>query len=256
MISDREAWLAATMIELACAPADGVDETEYASTFARRLAELLVPAEIMVLLRADPGYPAVTTGSSERAAGLGRLEAGGTGPAADCCRTGRAVRQEPLTKPAAQSSLFAAAARAAGFESVAALPMCHQDETIGAVAVLSPDDHPLDVVRLGLATLLAEAAAIGVSQQRALVRSLRTARELQGALDSRVIIEQAKGAAAAWLDITPDTAFGLLRGYSRRSGRLLSEVAGDVVRGAIPARDLAGSGKPAGRGAAGGRLRR
>lgn len=256
-MSDREAWLASAMIDLAGTPAGEYDEPAYASTFAGRLAELLRPAETLVLFCAGPGYPAVAAGSGGRTAGLVRLAAHGTaGPAADCCRTGRAVRQVPLTAPAAPWPQFAAAARAAGFETVAALPMRHQDETVGAVTVLAARDHPLDAAVLGLAELLAEAAAIGVLQQRALARSLGTARQLQGALDSRVVIEQAKGAVAAWLDITPGAAFELLRGYSRRSGRLLTEVAGDVVRGAIPARDLAGpGGKPDRRGTAGQRGR-
>lgn len=245
---DREAWLASAMIELAGTPAGEFDEPAYASACARRLAELLRPAEILVLFCVGPGCPAVAAGSSERTAGLARLAAAGVaGPAADCCRTGRATGRAPLTAPAPPWPQFAAAACAAGFESVAALPMRHQDETVGAVTVLSGRGHPLEAAGLSLAELLGEAAAIGVLGQR----SLRTARQLQQALDSRVVIEQAKGAVAAWLGITPGEAFELLRGYSRRSGRLLSAVAGDVVRGVLPARDLASPGKAGRRGAAG-----
>lgn len=252
VILDRESWLAATMIELAGTPSAGFDEAAYASAFAGRLAELFFPAEVAVLIPASPGYPVVTAGSSQRAAGLARLESHDTaGPAADCCRARCTMRQRPLTASGTPWPEFAAAARAAGFGSVAALPMNHHDETTGAVTVLAAGDHRIDAAELGLAELLTEAAAIGVLQQRVLARSLRTAQQLQQALDSRVIIEQAKGAVAAWLDITPGRAFELLRGYSRRSGRLLAEVARDVVGGVIRARDLPGPGETARRGAPG-----
>lgn len=242
----RESWLAATMIELADTGAAGTDEAAYARRFAERLAELLSPAEVGLLIPAGDGRPAVATGSSERAAGLARLEASGTaGPCTDCCRTGGAVRQESLAAEKTRWREFAAAARAAGLWIVSALPMRHHDETIGAVGVLSARDHLITAADNSLARTLIEAAAIGIVQQRALRRSLQTTRQLQQALDSRVVIEQAKGAVAAWLGCALDEAFGLLRDYSRASSRRLTDVARDVVHGALPAQDLTANGKAA-----------
>jgi hypothetical protein len=103
------------------------------------------------------------------------------------------------------------------------------------ISVLGPGDYRLPDTEAGLARVLARAAAIAISRQREHRDAEQTARQLQGALDSRVVIEQAKGAVAARLGITPEAAFELLRAYSRRATRRLAEVAGEAVRGELPA---------------------
>ena len=241
---DRESWLAATMIELADTGAVEFDEAAHVHGFAGRLAELLSPAEVAVLMTARRGHPAVATGSSERAAGLARLEASGmAGPCTECYRAGTAVRQESLAAATTRWPEFAAAARTAGLWIVSSLPMRHHDETIGAIGVLSVRDHPVSATDASLAQTLIEAATIAIVQQRALRLSLQTTQQLQHALDSRVIIEQAKGAIAAWLGCAPGQAFDLLRAYSRSNNRRLAEVAGDVVDGQLPAGNLTVTGK-------------
>jgi ANTAR domain len=237
---DRESWLASTMIELA-ETGEGTDEEAYALAFTKRLAELLSPAEIGLLLPAGAGHPVVATGSSERAAGLARLEASGTeGPGAKCYRTGAVVRQESLAAAQSRWPEFATAARAAGLWIAGAMPMRHNDETIGTVSVLSARGHLVSAADDSLAQTLVEMATIGITQTRAYQLSLRTARQLQQALDSRVIIEQAKGALAARLDCTPGDAFGLLRDYARASSRRLTDVASDVVHGVLTPGALTG----------------
>ena len=246
VMRDRESWLAATMIEVADTSAAGFDEAAHVHGFAGRLAELLTPAEIAVLMPARPGYSGVATGSSERAGDLARLEASGmAGPCTECLRTGRVVRQESLAAAKTRSPEFAAAAQAAGLWIVSSLLMRHNDETIGAVGVLSLRDHPVSATDASLAETLIEAATIAIVQQRALLLSVQTTRQLQHALDSRVIIEQAKGAIAAWLGCAPSQAFDLLRAYSRSNNRRLAEVAGDVVDGQLPAGHLTVTGKAA-----------
>jgi len=243
---DRESWLTATMIELADTGAIEFDEAAHVHGFAGRLAELLIPAEVAVLMPASPGQPAVATGSSDRAVDLARLEASGTaGPCTECLRAGRAVRQESLSAAKTRWPEFATAARAAGLWIVSSLPMRHHDETIGAVGVLSERDHPVSATDASLAQNLIEAATIALVQQRALRVSLQTTRQLQHALDSRVIIEQAKGAIAARLGCAPARAFDLLRAYSRSNNRRLAEVAGEVVDGQLPTGDLTVTGRAA-----------
>ena len=243
---DRESWLAATMIELADTGAAEFDEAAYVHALARRLAELLSPAEVAVLMPTRPGYPAVATGSSDRAVDLARLEASGmAGPCTECLRAGHAVRQESLATGKTRWPEFAAAAQAAGLWIASSLLMRHNDETIGAVGVLSVRDHPVSATDASLAQTLIEAATIAIVQQRALRLSLQTTRQLQHALDSRVIIEQAKGAIAARLGCAPSQAFDLLRAYSRSNNRRLAEVAGDVVDGQLPAGNLMITGKAA-----------
>jgi ANTAR domain-containing protein len=232
---DRESWLASTVIELAETGVPEVDEEEYALAFSRRLAQLLSPAEVGLLLPAGPGHPAVATGNTERAVALVRLEASGAeGPCAYCCRTGVEVRQGSLAAAQTRWPEFATAARAACLSVVRAMPMRHNDEAIGAVSVLGARDQLVSEADDSLAQTLIEVATIGITQARAYRLSQQTARQLQRALDSRVVIEQAKGALAARLACTPDDAFRLLRDYARASNRRLTEVAGHVVQGVLP----------------------
>lgn len=240
---DREGWLAATLIELADTGTAEFDEAEYAQKLTERLAELLRPAEVGLLIpaAAGGGWPAVAAGSSARVLVLARLEArGAAGPCGDCCRTGHPVHAEFAA--AVPWPEYVPAAVADGFTAVSALPVRRGEQAIGAVGVLSVGGRPLNAQQARITRLLTEAAAIGIMQQRALQESFRTSRQLQRALDSRVVIEQAKGAVAAWLGVTTGDAFELLRAYSRNSGRRLAQVAADVLGGQLPAPDLIASG--------------
>ena len=81
-------------------------------------------------------------------------------------------------------------------------------------------------------------AAIGLIQERALRERTLLTEQLQAALLSRVVIEQAKGMLAEYLKMTVDDAFGLLRSYTRDHNRKLSGVARDVVDRKIPSTAL------------------
>ena len=85
---------------------------------------------------------------------------------------------------------------------------------------------------------MAEMAAIGLIQERALRERNLLAEQLQAALNSRVVIEQAKGMLAEYLTMTVDDAFKLLRNYARDHNRKLSEIASDVVDRKIPSAAL------------------
>lgn len=255
---DRDSWLNATMIELADTGNGEFDESVYVTRFAERLAELLVPAEVCLLLPAGHGTAsagarptapgprrqangtrteaAVAAGSGAHAAGLARLEAGGIpGPCTSCYRTGRPIRQLSLAQARTRWPEFTAEAGAAGLADCSALPMRRDQETIGAVSMLSASGHVPRPTDFRLAQTLAKLATIGILSQRELRQSQRLARQLQQALDSRVVIEQAKGAVSAWLEVSPADAFDLLRSYARSRSLPLPQVAGDVLAGVTSA---------------------
>jgi AmiR/NasT family two-component response regulator len=77
-------------------------------------------------------------------------------------------------------------------------------------------------------------ATIGILQERAIREGEVVAGQLQTALNSRVVIEQAKGILAERLQTSPDEAFRLLRRYARNHNQALTELAGDVIRGTAP----------------------
>jgi AmiR/NasT family two-component response regulator len=66
------------------------------------------------------------------------------------------------------------------------------------------------------------------------------AEQLQSALNSRIVIEQAKGFLAERLAVSVDAAFGLLRGYARDHNRKLTAVAADIVEGRLQVRPSSG----------------
>jgi len=214
-MDNRELWVAATLVELADIRETDFDEAAHSRLLAARLAELLAPAETAVLLADSASRLRVVAASTEGAYRLMSLEAS-RGPAAACYRSGRP---------------------GPGGSGVWFLPMRRHDETVGVAGVLA-DLDTLDASAASLAQILAEAAAVAVLQQRELRRSARAAEQLQHALDSRVLVEQAKGAVAARLGITPNAAFGLLRDFARRRSRPLTEVAAGTIRGELPAAEL------------------
>jgi AmiR/NasT family two-component response regulator len=114
---------------------------------------------------------------------------------------------------------------------VSAVPVRRDSELLGAVSVL--DFSEASPVDLDLVTAVVEAAAIGLVHQQALRQSERRTEQLQHALHSRVVIEQAKGILAARRGISPDEAFEHLRNHARRHGRRLRDVADDVINGRV-----------------------
>jgi AmiR/NasT family two-component response regulator len=104
-----------------------------------------------------------------------------------------------------------------------------REERLGALNLLSATPGPLDDDTIALGQALADAATIGIIHQRVLARQEIIVEQLQTALDSRIVIEQAKGFLAERLGIGVEGAFTLLRRYARDRSRKLTEVATDVL---------------------------
>jgi len=119
-----------------------------------------------------------------------------------------------------------------------AVPLRVRTNVIGALNLFRGSDEPFTGSEIEIVQAMAEIAAIGLIQERALRERNLLAEQLQAALNSRVIIEQAKGMLAEYLTVTVDDAFGLLRSYARNHNRKLSEVASDVVDRQLPAAAL------------------
>ncbi len=117
----------------------------------------------------------------------------------------------------------------AGFRAVAGVPMLVGDVRIGAMNLYRQQPHEWSEEELEVAQLLGDMASGYISNHRTLQASQRLAEQLQEALDSRVIVEQAKGVLAVQHDSSVADAFQLLRSYARSNGRRLHEVAREVV---------------------------
>ena len=126
---------------------------------------------------------------------------------------------------------FAPAARQAGFAAVQALPMRLRDQVIGALNLFRADPGPFDPADVRVGQALADVATISLLHERGMRRSDALNEQLQTALNSRVIIEQAKGKLAERLHLDMDQAFALLRDYARSRNRRLSELAQAFIDG-------------------------
>ncbi|MFF0341076.1 GAF and ANTAR domain-containing protein [Kribbella sp. NPDC004875] len=231
-VSDRR--VREVFIELSDTLVADFDIIEFLDRLATRCSELLDVSACGILLVDHHGGLNLVAASSEQArlielVQLQNLE----GPCLDTFTSGRPVHYADLRDGLSPWPRFAAAAVEAGYLSVQALPMRLRDTKLGAVNLLSERTGPLtdDTVVLGQA--LADAATIGIVHQRALARQEIVTEQLQNALNSRILIEQAKGYLSHGLSIGVDEAFGILRRYARSTNRRLTAVADDVVQGRI-----------------------
>ncbi|WP_030678438.1 ANTAR domain-containing protein [Streptomyces sp. NRRL B-1347] len=231
---EREERLAAAFVELADAFVDDFDAISCLQLLATRCVDLLDVAAAGVVLSAPEGESLEASGSDEHSRRLERLGVEwGEGPGLDCFRSGRVVDGALLAngRPHASWPRFAPHALLSGFTSVTATPLRLRGRTIGALSLFRGQPETLPLAQLRLAQALARLATIGILQQRAAHRQSVIVSQLETALHSRVVIEQAKGALSHRHRISVDEAFTLLRGHARSQRRLLTAVAEEVLNG-------------------------
>jgi GAF domain-containing protein len=223
--------LSETFVELTDTMVAGFDVIDFLHVLTSRTVQLL-DIDAAGLLLADPrGELRVVAASSEaaRVLELFQLQAD-QGPCLDCCRTGHPVTAADLTA-AQRWPQFAAAARDAGFTAVQALPMRLREQVIGALNLFRATPGPFDPADVRVGQALADVATISLLHERSMRDSEILNEQLQTALSSRVIIEQAKGKLAERLGVDMDQAFSLLRDFARARNRRLSDLARALVDG-------------------------
>lgn len=229
-MSERQ--LAEVFVELADTLVDDFDLIDFLHRLTVRCVELLGVSAAGLLLTDQRGALRVVAASTEQTRLLELLQLQtDEGPCPECFHTGRPVTVTDLAADARRWPQFVAAARLCGFGSVHALPMRLRTEIIGALNLFDvrPGALPADTVQLGRA--LADVATIGLLQARAISQRDTLAEQLQIALNSRVIIEQAKGVLAERRHLDMDQSFALLRSTARTANRRLSELSRAIVDG-------------------------
>jgi GAF domain/ANTAR domain len=202
------------------------DVIDFLHTLTDRSVRLLSASEAGVVL-ADPRGELRVAAASSEAAGLVELFQiqNDQGPCLECYRTGQPVTAADLAGPGQQWPQFAAAATQAGFRAVQALPMRLRDQVIGALNLFRAAPGLLDPEDVRIGQALADVATIGLLHERNLRRSETVAEQLQGALNRRTIIEQAKGKLAERLGTDMDEAFRVLRAHARDRNQRLTDTA-------------------------------
>jgi transcriptional regulator with GAF, ATPase, and Fis domain len=224
--------LSETFVELTDTMVADFDVIDFLHVLTDRSVQLLDVSAAGLLLADPRGELRVVAASSEavRLLELFQLQSD-QGPCLDCFRAGQPVDSGDLAAAAARWPRFAPAAQQAGFAAVQALPMRLRDQVIGALNLFraSPGALPPADVRVGQA--LADVATISLLHERSMRHSDTLNEQLQTALNSRVIIEQAKGKLAERLGLDMDHAFTLLRDFARNRNRRLSDLAQAFVDG-------------------------
>jgi GAF domain-containing protein len=224
-----EQRLAATFVELADTLVADFDVIEFLYVLTHRCTQVLEVSAAGVMLADSSGTLRLLAASDEHTELLELFQLqNDQGPCFECFHSGQPVAVADLSAVEDRWPRFAAEARAQGIAAVHALPMRLREETIGALNLFGTVPGAV-LTDTRIAQALADVATIGILQQRAHSRAETVILQLQSALNTRVIIEQAKGVLAERTGTSIDDAFKALRDFSRAHSRRLSEVASAVV---------------------------
>ena len=155
------------------------------------------------------------------------------GPCFDACRSAATVIHADLTSASSRWPRFATVAVARGFRSVLAQPMRIGEEVIGVLTLFGSVERPIPDADDVEVEAIAQISTVAIVHHRAAHEAKRINEQLVVALDSRIVIEQAKGILSERGGFGLDESFRRLRHYARQHGRRLTAVANDVVKGNV-----------------------
>ncbi|ROS58036.1 GAF domain-containing protein [Frigoribacterium sp. PhB160] len=228
--STREGQLVEVFTSLADTLVADYDVVDLLQTLVDACADLFdVTAAGIILPDRDSAFEVVvSTSEASHLIEVMQLDAE-QGPCMECFRTGAVVAVPDIEADADRWDDFGRVAVEQGFRAVVALPLRLRDRVIGTLNLFRDvvgDLNPRDV---RAAQALADVATIGVIHERTYRETTVVQQQLQHALDSRVVIEQAKGVLSEVKRISTDDAFAVMRRWSRDHNRSLSQVAREVV---------------------------
>ena len=224
--------LSETFVELTDTMVADFDVIDFLHVLTDRSVQLLDVSAAGLLLADPRGELRVVAASSQAARLLELFQLqNDQGPCLDCFRAGQPVAAADLAAAGDAGRGSRAAARQAGFAAVQALPMRLRDQVIGALNLFRAGPGPFDPADVRVGQALADVATISLLHERGMRRSDALNEQLQTALNSRVIIEQAKGKLAERLHLDMDQAFTLLRDNARSRNRRLSDLAQAFIDG-------------------------
>jgi GAF domain-containing protein len=226
----REERINAAFVTVADTLIADYDVIDLLHTLVEVCANVLDVQAAGLVLADDDGSLQLLASTSERAdfVEIMQLNAG-TGPCIDCFRTGLVVAVADIESDGNEWPDFQAAALQQGFRAVHATPMRLRGEILGALNLFSAETGVLNAPDAAVAQALADVATIGILQERSIRETGMVREQLQHALESRVLIEQAKGVVSALGLIGVDEAFDLLRDYARQKNLSLRTVAERVT---------------------------
>lgn len=231
-MEDRERSLVTAFVELTDTLVADYDLIELGQKVVDEAVSMSTIAAAGIVLQDANNALHVLTSSSEQGWLLELLQVNvDAGPCLEACRTGEQVLVDDLAVDSARWPDFARGAQERGFQAVFAMPLRLRGERIGAMNLLSRSTGMLSDSDLRVGQALADIATIGILQERLLARSDTVHRQLQIAINTRAIVEQAKGVLAERDGIDMDDAFGTMRTQARETHGRITDVARAVIDG-------------------------
>lgn len=236
---ERQDRLVETFVTLADTLVDHYDIIDFLQTLAERCVDLVNVTAAGIMLADTQGELRHAACSNEqmRFAELMELQLE-EGPCFDAFRTQAPVICGSPEEAAQRWPQFAANAREKGFASFSAVPMRLRAQVIGALNLFSSDPRALGDDDIKVVQAMADIATIGILQERSIRDAHAFSTQLELALESRVVIEQAKGIVSERSHLSVDDAFEQIRSFARAHNRLLSETARQIIDGSLDAQEL------------------
>jgi len=230
----REAQIVRAIVALTDTLVDDFDIIDSLTALTARCVELLDTAATGILLADADGHLRLIAASSEQARLLELFQLQyDEGPCLEAFATGQAVVETDLRSALERWPRFTPYAVGAGYDSVYAMPLRLRGNVIGALNLFRSDSGPLADCDIELVRALADLASITILQSAAATKAQLRDEQLQFALDSRIIIEQAKGMVAEHAHIDMATAFERIRTCARDSNTKLTDLAAHIVEGQL-----------------------
>lgn len=230
--------LSATLLELADTLGSDYDLFDYLDRLLQRSCAVAGAAAGGIMLDNGRGELQAMAATDERIRVLELFELQGEeGPCVEAYQLGERVVADNLTS-ATRWPEFTPTAVARGFSAALAFPLRWRSTSIGALNLFREQPGPVEALQLQGAQAMAQMAAIGILQERAVREARELAGHLQTALSTRVVIEQAKGILAEHGDLDMGAAYDALRWYCRNHNARLRETALAVVGGTLAANEV------------------
>lgn len=235
-MEEKRQGLAEAVAELVDTIVTDFDITELFYRLVATCVDLVQADEAGLLLVDRAGDLGLAASTSEATHLLELLQVQAReGPCFDAFRTGEPVRTGPLDSEEAKSTWpeFAPMAVSAGFHSVVAVPMRWRDTTLGSLNLFRTDPADAGERDVTVARALADLTTIAIVHAHAVDGAHQVIDQLQGALDTRVSIEQAKGIVAESGKLDMVAAFDRIRRHARSSNQRLADVSAKIISGEL-----------------------
>jgi len=230
----RASLVSGAFVKLADALVGEYDVLDVLHTLVEQSVELLDANAAGLLLADQNGELQVLASTSEESQLVEMLQSqAGVGPCIDAFRSGTVVTLNDIAADAGRYPEFQAAALSQGFQSVHAIPMRFRPNTIGALNLFRHEKGVLTEEDAAIGQALADVATISLLQERTVRENTAVNEQLQRALNSRVLIEQAKGVIAQRSQVDMNEAFQRLRSYARSHNEAMHVSAENVIKNMV-----------------------